>query len=167
MTVWAWTDAVFTWIAGKAPVGTAGAAVVDADIAVKGYHKWLPETVGKRKIELAEDVLADFHQVRDIIAWARNPGGFGGEGGTRLSAEGEDPDEKSMKDSYHRTRERLHAEAEVFSRLQSKKYRAIAYFGPDGAKPFQDLKENRSCCPRKIGQDHPGLREAMNSRGER
>lgn len=133
-------DYILNWLVVKAPLFTAGAAVTGAVVAILGYRKWFQESVGKRKIELAEDVLADFYKAKEVIAWARFPGGYGSEGGTRQAAEEENPQEKLMKDSYYRTIERLHGEIDLFNGLQSKKYRAMAYFGEEAGQPFQDLK---------------------------
>jgi hypothetical protein len=36
-------------------------------LAKAGLEKWRRETIGKRKVELAKEVLADFYQARDII----------------------------------------------------------------------------------------------------
>lgn len=137
---WATVETVLNWLLGKAALLTGMAAVVGAAIAVIGYRKWMPESIGKRKSELAEEILAEFYQAREAIAWARIPGGLGSEGRSRQAAEDEGPDEKSVKDSYYRTIEVLHTEGELFSKLQFKKYWAMAYFGPSAGKPFRDLK---------------------------
>ena len=60
-------EVVGEMIKAVAPVFTAGAACSGAYIAYRGLTKWHAETVGKRRVELAEDVLADFYQARDII----------------------------------------------------------------------------------------------------
>lgn len=133
-------DGIVTWVAAKAPAITALAAGVGATVAVLGYRKWHPESVGKRKIELAEDILADFYRSQEVIRWARFPGGFAGEGETRIAPANETPHEKELRDGIYRTIERLHAERELFTGLQAKKYRAMAYFDKHAAKPFDDIK---------------------------
>src|ERR1700730_11838477 len=50
---------------------TAGTAIFGVLLAKAGLEKWRRETIGKRKIEVAEEVLADFYQARDIINEAR------------------------------------------------------------------------------------------------
>jgi hypothetical protein len=52
-------------------VVTAITAVVGVFIGVCGLNKWRAETIGKRQAELAEEVLADFYEARDIIDAAR------------------------------------------------------------------------------------------------
>ena len=56
--MWETIDAIFTWLAARGPAFTAVSAATGAVIAVLGYRKWHPETTGKRKIELAEEILA-------------------------------------------------------------------------------------------------------------
>ena len=49
-------------------------AIVSACWAIiSGVGAWKREFIGKRKIELAEQVLAQFFEVRDAIACIRNP----------------------------------------------------------------------------------------------
>ena len=57
-------------------VVTAVTAVVGVAIAARGLNKWRAEAIGKRKADLAEEVLADFYQARDIINDAAVTGEF-------------------------------------------------------------------------------------------
>lgn len=134
-------DSIINWFVDRAPLFTAAAAVTGATIAVLGYRKWHPESVGKRKIELAEEILADFYRAQEVIRWARHPGGFPGEGETRIAEPDGTPHDKALRDAIYRTIERLQAERQLFSGLLAKKYRAMAYFDKQAAKPFEDLKE--------------------------
>jgi len=137
-------DGVLDWLVDKSPlVGVIGGGVA-VWLAVIGYKKWLPEVVGKRKSELAEDVIAGFYHMKDIIGWARFPGGYESEGASRESDIPEGDDERRMKNSYYRTVERLQNEGTTFSDLMAKKYRAMAYFGRDAGKDFDDSKELRA-----------------------
>jgi hypothetical protein len=120
---------------------TAAAAVTGAIIAILGYRKWKPESIGKRKIELAEQMLADFHQARDVIDYARTPTGWAIESDQRKPAKGETSGERRRKDAYFRTFQRLKAYEELFVRLQTRKYQAVAHFGGDARKPIEALGE--------------------------
>jgi hypothetical protein len=40
-------------------------------VAIRGIQAWRREFVGKRRIELAEEVLALFYQAKDAIGWIR------------------------------------------------------------------------------------------------
>jgi hypothetical protein len=45
------------------------------------------------------ETLAMFYQAREIIAWARHPGSFQGEGSTRERVDGETEDEARQRDA--------------------------------------------------------------------
>jgi hypothetical protein len=122
------------------PFITAGAAVFGAYTAFQGLQKWRQETVGKRKMELAEDVLVDFYEARDIVNAARSPGGFANEGATRTRSEDESDDDRRMLDAYYAVAERLFNRADFFARLEGRRYRFIAHFGPASAEPFEKLR---------------------------
>ena len=55
-------------------VVTAGTAVCGLIIARAGLNRWHRETIGRRRIELAEEFLASFYRARDILRWARAKG---------------------------------------------------------------------------------------------
>ena len=123
---------------------TAGAAWFAAYTAFRGLEKWRAETIGKRKAELAEDVLADFYQARDIINAARSSGGFVNEGRTREREDWESEDDTRILNAYYRTSERLASKADFFAQLYARHYRFIAIFGKNAAKPYNDLLALRS-----------------------
>lgn len=123
---------------------TALAAFTGAAVAVLGYRKWKPENIGKRKIELAEHILADFYQAKDVVEWARLPSGWSTEAEKRKRPADESDDERAARDAYYRTIHRLVSNAELFSRLQSRKYQAIAYFGETARQPFDEMGDIHS-----------------------
>lgn len=123
---------------------TACAAVTGAIVAVLGYRKWKPESIGRRKIELVEQILADFYQAKDVIDWARLPSGWSNEAEKRKRLADESEEERAARDAYYRTIHRLVSNAELFSRLQSRKYQAIAYFGETARQPFDELGDIHS-----------------------
>ena len=84
--------------------------------------------------------MPSVYRAQEVIRWARCPIGFAGEGETRKASEDETPKVKSMRDDIFRTIERLQKESDLFSGIMAKKYRAMAYFGKDAARPFDDLK---------------------------
>jgi hypothetical protein len=102
-------------------VVTAITAIYGVRIGIQGLNKWRTETIGKRKAELAEEVLADFYEGRDIINAARSPGGFGHEGATRPRAEWESEDDTRTLDAYFRTMERLRNKEEFFARFHARR----------------------------------------------
>ena len=107
-----------------APVATAGAAWFAAIIAYRGLNKWRAETIGKRKAELAEDVLADFYEAKGTILDARRPGStLADEGNSRPKLEDETPEETKRYNNAFRVIERLSEKREFFAGWQARKYR--------------------------------------------
>jgi hypothetical protein len=113
----------------------------NADIALAERKVALDRALeaSKRRTEFAEEVLGDFYQARDIIQSARSPGGFGDEGATREKESWETESDTRFLNSYFRTLERLDKKTEFFAQLLARRYRFIAIFGPEAAKPYDDF----------------------------
>lgn len=129
------------WLSTAFEASKALAAVTGAVVVVLGYRKWKPESIGKRKIELAEQMLADFHQARDVIDYARTPTGVSIESDQRKPARGETSDERRKKNAYFRTFQRLKAYEDLFARLQTRKYQAVAHFGNGARNQIEAIGE--------------------------
>jgi hypothetical protein len=114
--------------------------IVASIVAIYGINAWRREFVGKRRIELAEEVLALFHEATDIIRYIRDPGGFSKEGSSRETEGQETPLVKEARDRAFVPMERYNKHRATFSKLYSLKYRFVAYFGKDAAAPFDDLR---------------------------
>jgi hypothetical protein len=71
---------------------------VAAWTAVYGINAWRREFVGKKRIDLAEEVLARFYEASDVIRIIRSPLGYVGEGSTRQAGENESPEAKQILD---------------------------------------------------------------------
>jgi len=108
---------------------------------IVGVNAWHREYVGKRRLELAEEVLSLFYEVRDVIRYIRNPFGYGGEGSTRNASPNESPEEKQINDNAYVVFERYNKRQDLFNKLYSMRYRYMAQFGKDSAKPFEDLQK--------------------------
>jgi hypothetical protein len=121
-----WVTAAGTAMAGLATL-IAGWA------AVRGVDAWRSEIVGRRKAELAEDVLAQFYHARDVLIWARLP-----DRPLAPTSDDDDPDERHR--SHASPIERLTQESALFSELQASRYRFMAYFGEDAANPFEQMR---------------------------
>ncbi len=107
-------------------------------VAIHGINSWRREFKGKRRIELAEDVLALFYQARDAIASIRNPLTMGDE----LSAppkENEPTEEKEARDKMYFIFKRCEDREELFSKLPSVRYRFMAQIGADKVGPFDEI----------------------------
>jgi hypothetical protein len=119
---------------------------VDADIALAEKRLALDYEldIRKRRAVLAEEVLADFYEARDIFNAVRSPGNFSDEGSTRPKTEGESVEDTRILNIYFAAIERLHRKVEFFSKLYARRYRFIAVLGRDAARPYDDLFELRN-----------------------
>jgi len=115
--------------------------IIAAWAVIIGVNAWRREYIGKRKLELAEEVLALFYEARDVISFIRSPFGFSGEGSTRNASPNETPEEKQINDRAYVVFERYNKRQDLFNKLYSMRYRYMARFGKDSAKPFDDLRK--------------------------
>jgi hypothetical protein len=95
----------------------------------------------KRRVELAETILADFLQMGDVIQAVRSPLAFGGEAVGRTRNDGETEDEARQRDSYYVPFARLTKHSEFISGLMSKRYRSRAVLGGQIDQAFQEIHE--------------------------
>jgi len=119
---------------------TAVAAAIAAVIAWRGLRTWQDEMLGRRRAELAEEILADFYQVRDVFRWVRSPAGFAEEAAERPRDKDENEDVSRQLDRYFVPLARLHADRALLSALHAKQYRFRAVFGEKVQAPFQELR---------------------------
>lgn len=126
----AWVEAIGTLLTGVATV-LAGIA------ALRGLSAWRLETVGRRKAELAEEVLAQFYRARDILTWARFP--IRSDDREVAAPAGETAHDVSERRRAFAPVERLAQESQIFSDLQASRYRFMAYFGEEAARPFDEI----------------------------
>jgi hypothetical protein len=122
-----------------ADIFQSASLILASFFAIYGIDAWRREYVGKRRIELAEEVLALFYQAKDIIETIRSSFGFKGEGETRKPGPQERPEDKEALDRAFVMIERYNKHQEVFSRIHALRYRFLALFGVEAAKPFVDL----------------------------
>jgi hypothetical protein len=106
---------------------------------ILGVDAWRREYLGKRKIELAEDVLTLFYQARDAVRRIRNPW-HGNEGQTRKPEENETSEQKEFRDTAYVVFERFEKERDVFNKLDVIRYRFMARFGSNTNKPFGEIR---------------------------
>jgi hypothetical protein len=122
----------------------AGAVVFAAIVGARALNTWRSEMIGRKKADIAEQTLAAFYEVRDIIRAARQPGGFDYEGRSRQPIEGETVQEAKYRNAVYVPAERLFKENEFFARLEASKYRFMTLFGVESAKPFDTIKKVRN-----------------------
>jgi hypothetical protein len=128
------------WVAALANVAIASAAICAAALGYRGLNAWRTETIGKRKAELAEQVLADFYEARDVFRFARQPFTYSNEGNTRQKEEGETAADTQRLNTYFTVSERLLKRNECFANLHARQYRFLALFGHDSEqiRPFDN-----------------------------
>jgi len=124
-----------------ADVLTSISVAIAAIAFVSGIRAWRREFVGKRRIELAETVLAFFYEAQDAIREIRNPISFVGEGSTRKRSEYESEEESRLLDQAYVVFERYQKREKLFAELRSMKYRVMATFGSEAGEPFDELNK--------------------------
>lgn len=118
-------------------------AIVSACWAiVSGVGAWKREFIGKRRIELAEETLATFFEIKDAIAFIRNPFSFGGEGTSRVVHEGETSEETELLNRGYIVYERYEKKREVFVKFETLKYKFMANYGADSETIFKDTNKS-------------------------
>lgn len=116
-------------------------AVIAASLfAIYGINSWRREMRGRKEFELAEEVLALFYEAQDKIRAIRSPMGWAGEGESRKPGPNETPEQKASLDRAYVVFERYQNSQETFNRLHALRYRFMAVFGREKAKPFDDIR---------------------------
>jgi hypothetical protein len=112
-------------------------AVIAACWAViSGVDAWKREFVGKRQIEVAEETLAPFFEVKDAIAFIRSPWQRQGEGSSRKRASAETAVDSDLLDRGYVVWERYEEKKDIFRVFGTQKYKFMASFGADSEDVF-------------------------------
>lgn len=122
-----------------ADIAQSASIILASVFAIYGIDAWRREFIGKRRIELAEEILALFYQARDVIEAIRSSFGYEGEGQTRKPGPNEQPEHKQALDQAYVLIERYNRHIEMFSRIHALRYRFMAQFSLTASKPFDDL----------------------------
>ena len=117
------------------------AVIIASIVAIFGINSWRREMRGRKKYELAEEVLSLFYEAKDKISAIRSIHGNVEEGKSRKPNPNETPDEqKALNDAYV-VFERYQKNQETFNKLHALRYRFMAIFGSNKGKPFIDLNK--------------------------
>ena len=100
-------------------------AIIAFGLAIYGYKSWRQEHIGKKRIELAEDVLALFYETYDVINYMRDPISF--------SSEADDSESVVFK--------RYNEYKEAFFKLRALRYRFFILIGKSEAEPFDEIQK--------------------------
>lgn len=124
-----------------ATIAQAVAIVAACWAIISGVGAWKREFIGKRKIELAEETLAAFFEIKDAISFIRSPWSSGTEGSTRKRSEHETEAEAQLLDRGYIVFERYESKKEVFVRFSTLKYKFMAVFGTETESIFKDTNQ--------------------------
>ena len=92
----------------------------------------------KEKIEIAEEVLASFFEIKDVIATIRTPFSSESEGKSRKKGENEFSDASELLDRGYIVFERYQNKKDVFVKYNTLKYKFMATFGADTEDIFSE-----------------------------
>lgn len=109
-------------------------------VAIYGIDSWRREHTGKRQIELAEDALALFYEASDAIKHLRHPLSFSSETESIERGKSESDSEFQARKNASVVFKRYNEHHELFNKLYAMRYRFMAQFGKEKAKPFDDLR---------------------------
>jgi hypothetical protein len=128
------------WVQMFTSIFQAIGVIVASSVAVWGISSWRREFQGKRRIELAEDVLAQMYEAKDALTSIRSPFSYEGENAGRQVAENETPLVKQCGDRAYIWATRYEHHQGLFTRLYSMRYRIMALMGKDAAKPIDEIR---------------------------
>lgn len=111
-----------------------------AIVFLAGVGAWKRTYIGRRRIALAQILLARFYEVEDIIAEIRTPLSWEGEGRTRRRGEHESPQDSDRLDRAWIVIERYQRHQRFFAELRALRYRAIAMFGEGVVGSFDEVE---------------------------
>jgi hypothetical protein len=109
-------------------------------VAIHGLNSWRREHTGKRRLELAEDALAMFYEARDAIHHIRYPMSNSHETEDVEKRDGETETQWDARKNASVVFKRYKKYQELFGKIRAMRYRFMAQFGPQAAKPFDDLQ---------------------------
>jgi len=113
--------------------------LITACLAIYAVSAWRRDFLGRRRIELAEEVLSLFYKARDVILAIRSPGSFGEETQDRKPEPGENDDQRRARDLSFLFGHRYNQHIDLFSKIQATRYQFMARFGTGSVQPFNDI----------------------------
>jgi len=116
------------------------AVIVASGSAVYSLGTWRREFRGKRDIELAESVLELFYKAERAIEAIRFPIYDLRIGQEREPGKNETAEQKEARDHAWVVFKKIKDHADIFDQLYAMRFRFMARFGKEKAKPFDELK---------------------------
>jgi hypothetical protein len=114
--------------------------IVASITAIYGINAWKREFRGKKKYELAEEVLAQFYDCRDRLREIRSPFSHNEEGSSRKKDPKEREEDTELLNRAYVVFERYQKYQETFNKLFALRYRFMALFGKEAAQPIEDFR---------------------------
>ena len=124
-----------------ATIAQAVSVVAACWAIITGVGAWKREFIGKRKIELAEETLAAYFEIKDAIAFIRSPFSSGTEGSSRERAAHETDADRQLLDRGFIVFERYEKKKEIFVKFSILKYKFMAVFGPKTENVFTETQQ--------------------------
>jgi hypothetical protein len=115
-------------------------AIIALIFAIYGINEWYFSHVWKHKIDLAEETLALFYEIVDIIKYMRGPHHNLSETEDLKRHENENDIHYKLRRDAYVPIARYNKNLDVFARFKSIKYRFKSLFGNRSVKPFYDLE---------------------------
>ena len=117
-------------------------AIISACFAIiSGIGAWKREFIDKRQIELAEQLLATFFEIKDAIAFIRSPFASLEEGKSRQRKPYESKDESDLLDRGYIVVERYAKKENIFVSFNVMKYKFMATFGTETEDMFAETNK--------------------------
>jgi hypothetical protein len=124
-----------------ATISQAVSVVAACWAIITGIGAWKREFIGKRKIELAEETLTSYFEIKDAIAFIRSPFSSNTEGSTRERSPHETDAERKLLDRGYIVFERYEKKKDVFVKFNTLKYKFMAVFGPKTESIFTETHQ--------------------------
>jgi hypothetical protein len=128
-----------TFVRIAATILQALAIIVTAIFASRSLHAWRQQLIGKRKFEIAEEILVATYKMRGNLAHVRGPLAWGGEGKSRPRQEDAVDSAADRKDMYFVPLERMQKLNDDFAQISKARLLAQVHFGPDAGTPFDAI----------------------------
>lgn len=117
----------------------AGAAALATIQGWRSLSAWRREAGGKRRLELAEEILTRVYEVADAVAFVRNPHGRTEENLDRPGRDEEDSRLREYRDMYYPIVRRLKDSRPAFATLAGQRGRTRALFGDDLLDAYSEV----------------------------
>jgi hypothetical protein len=124
-------------------LAAAVAVCVTAWFGSRAFATWRAESTGRRKSELAEEVLACAYEAVEIIKRCRTSLSSDDEGATFPIAEGVPDGFRDRARMYFAPAERLSLRPEFWARLETLQFRVKPFFGASAVASVRTIIESR------------------------